>query len=419
MPSEGKGRTPARWVAAGVALAAVALAAAVLARQNRGEDSPGSSRSPGSVSQGPSLQQLIDEKCRNGGVVELSGRYVIDETLLIEGCRDLTIEGNGALLETEQLGPFTDGTQPEDKKEADDERDGEQRGTGDDEQAGQGGKRQESKRVHVLIASSSDIVVRNVTVRGPNRTDDPKVGRPGVAVYDARYAKEHGFSIQGSSQVRLENNRVEMVFGDGVNMGREPNSDVVVSGLRVERNGRQGVHVGHVSKALIERVEVVNGRRGGVDFEPAGSSWLVEDVEVRDSTFRTQLLAFPAVGGKGQVRNVRIHGNTVLSARSFLAVNGGHSGFEIYDNTASDLGTYEGAMVAIGPNVENIEFRNNRLEPRAPDRPAFSVEKATGVRITGNDVSPASVLAEGDLSSSLVCSNTTASGDEQPVACPS
>ncbi len=363
---------------------------------------------------------MINAKCRSGGVLELSGRYVIDETVLIEGCRNLTIEGNGALLETDRPGPFTDGSQPEDEEEesSDAEQEEKQSGVDQGERTTQG-KRQQSKRFHVLISGSSDIVVRNLTVRGPNRTDDPKVGRPGVAVYDARYAKEHGFSLQGSSRVRLEDNRVEMVYGDGVNMGREPNTDITISGLVVERNGRQGVHVGRVSKALIEGVDVVNGRRGGVDFEPAGSSWLVEDVEVRNSTFRTVLLAFPAVGGRGQVRNVEIHDNTVLSARSFLAVNGGHSGFEVYDNVGSDLGTYEGAMVTIGPNVDDIVVRDNRFEPRAPDRPAFSIEGATGVRITGNDVAPARVLLESDASSSLVCSNTTAAGDDQPRPCSS
>ncbi|MBW3611225.1 MAG: right-handed parallel beta-helix repeat-containing protein [Actinobacteria bacterium] len=413
-----------------IGLVVAVIAVATLVLQDRDDATSGSKAASEPSGDLAPLQDLIDARCRDGGVVELSGRYVIDDTVVIQGCRNLTIQGNGALLETDQLGPFTNGEQAggdeqanegegEEEEEANDEQEGEQGGDRGNDQSGDQGKRQESKRVHVLIADSSDIVVRNLTVRGPNRTDDAKIGRPGVAVYDARYAKEHGFSIQGSSRVRLEDNRVEMVFGDGVNMGREPSTDVTISGLTVERNGRQGVHVARVSNALIERVEVVNGRRGGVDFEPAGSSWVVEDVEVRDSTFRTELLAFPAVGGKGQVRNVKIHDNVVLSARSFLALNGGHSGFQVYDNIGSDIGTYEGAMVTIGPNINDLDFRDNRLEPRAPDRPAFKLDSVTGVRITGNDVRPVGTLLEGDASSSLVCGNTTATGDEQPIPCPS
>ncbi|MDP8962044.1 MAG: hypothetical protein M3N32_10585, partial [Actinomycetota bacterium] len=214
-----------------IGLVVAGIAVATLVFQDRDEATSGSKRASEPSGDPAPLQDLIDARCREGGVVELSGRYVIDDTVVIQGCRNLTIQGNGALLETDQLGPFTNGKQAggdgkandekanqdeEEEEEANDEQEAEQGGDrGNDQSGDQGkGKRQESKRVHVLIADSSDIVVRNLTVRGPNRTDDPKIGRPGVAVYDARYAKEHGFSIQGSSRVRLEDNRVEMVFGD-------------------------------------------------------------------------------------------------------------------------------------------------------------------------------------------------------------
>ncbi len=424
MSDAGAGRVRPRWLPPIVLAVVVAVAVGVLLvlrAQGGGDDGAGPRSSPSDSAASP-LQRLIDAKCHSGGVVSLSGRYVIDETVRIEGCRNLTIEGNDALLETDQPGPLDGGAKAAgaegDQEDDREQEDGAEERNEDGEAEGKKEKRQESKRVHVLIAGSSDIVVRDVTIRGPNRSDDPKVGRPGVAVYDVRYAKEHGFSIQGSARVLLEDNRVEMVFGDGVNIGREPSTDVTISGLTVERNGRQGVHVARVTNALIERVNVVNGRRGGVDFEPAGTKWMVEGVEVRDSTFRTELLAFPAVGGKGQVRDVRIHDNTVLSARSFLAVNGGHSGFEVYDNTGTDIGTFDGAMVVLGPNVENMVFRDNRLEPRTDDQPAFKLESATGVRITGNDVTPVRELLEGQASSSLVCGNRVAGADEQPVPCP-
>ena len=392
--------------------------------------------------QASALQDLIDDKCARGGVVALSGTYLVHETVLISGCRNLTIEGNGAVLETDQPGPFTTGggegngqeeqegrdqrdevgTQSGQTERADTENEADQ-GDGDNKR-GQGSKKgdgaskkEESKRVHVLIEDSSDVVIRDLTVRGPNRSDDPKVGQPGVATYDPRYAKEHGFAIRKSSGVRLEDNRVEAVFGDGVSIGQGVSTDIVVSGLTIERNGRQGVHLANVSGALIERVNVVNGRRGGVDFEPPGSRAVVENVEVRDSTFRTQLLAFPAVGGQGQVRNIKIYDNVVLSALSFMEVNGGHSNFEVYDNKGEDLGAFDGAMVVLGPNVANMSFRDNRLIPRSPDKPAFKLESATAVTITGNDVRPGQTLLEADNSPSLVCSNATAAGNAQPVPC--
>ncbi len=427
----------------------IAGAVAVLYSDDGGDDraEPGKPRPDQPDAQAASLQRLIDDRCAEGGVITLSGTYVVHETVVISGCRNLTIEGNGAVLETDQPGPFaTDRDSGADKgegreevgeendggeveREADEasaggdgDRTSREKGSGGTSERDGGGnsgkdKKEESKRVHVLIEEASGIVIRDLTVRGPNRSDDPKIGQPGVATYDARYAKEHGFAIRESSDVLLEDNRVEAVFGDGVSIGQGRSTDVTVSGLTVERNGRQGVHLANVSGALIERVNVVNGRRGGVDFEPPGSRAVVENVEVRDSTFRTQLLAFPAVGGQGRVRNIKIYDNTVLSALSFMEVNGGHNNFEVYDNVGEDLGAFDGAMVVIGPNVVNMSFRDNRLVPRSPDRQAFKVESATGVTITGNDVRPGRALLEADGAPSQVCSNVTATGDGQPTPC--
>lgn len=430
----------------GVAALIVAGAAFVLLRGDAGDETAERPETPPDQQapdeQATPLQRLIDDKCASGGVVALSGTYLVDDTVVIRRCRNLTIEGNGAVLETDQPGPFTseDDSDPgqgngqeEDQDEqgqigeentgtddasSTDGRDGKDGQDKDGAAEGDGTvKKEESKRVHVLIEESSGIVIRDLTVRGPNRSDDPKVGQPGVATYDPRYAKEHGFAIRKSSRVRLEDNRVDAVFGDGVSIGQGMSTDIVVSGLTVERNGRQGVHLANVSGALIERVNVVNGRRGGVDFEPPGSRAVVENVEVRDSTFRTQLLAFPAVGGQGEVRNIKIYDNVVLSALSFMEVNGGHNNFEVYANTGQDLGAFGGAMVVVGPNVSEMSFRDNRFIPRSPDKPAFKLESATGVTITGNDVRPGTSLLESDVPPARACSNTTAAGDGQPTPC--
>lgn len=99
------------------------------------------------------------------------------------------------------------------------------------------------ERAHLSIVGGSDIVVRNLRIRGAN---------PNAGVSDAAYVADreaqHGIQLHGPERVLIQRVTITDVYGDFVYIGRElrkklstwgmPSRDVTVVGNVFSRNGR-------------------------------------------------------------------------------------------------------------------------------------------------------------------------------------
>ena len=193
------------------------------------------------------VQAAIDAKCRTGGVVTLSGTYRTPGTVLIEGCRELTLRGPATF----------DGSNPD---------------------------RARSDR-HVSIRLSSDIVVEDVNVVG-TRCRQPRCEGDDVLTFNER---QHAFEIAASQRVELRRVTATDVWGDGVYVTaktfrgtpeRMPR-DVVVRDSYIQNTGRQGIAASAVDGLLVERTVVREAGRFVLSFEAESGG--AANVTVRDS----------------------------------------------------------------------------------------------------------------------------------------
>jgi hypothetical protein len=220
----------------------------------------------------------------------------------------------------------------------------------------------------------SDLVIRDLSIEGTNtgepyggsildaRGDTQKIEcvKPGFGCYCVGFEFEHGFSFIASSRVRLEESRVDAVWGDGVYVGE--GQDVAIIDVEVDRNGRQGMALVGATGVLIDGSRILHSRRGGIDLEPDAPRHRISGVEIRNTQIRSHLLAFPA-GGNGEVSDVYIHHNSILASGTPFVVSRGkaalpRSGWRIEDNVV--LNTLNSPQPGIRLEyTRGVEIRRN------------------------------------------------------------
>ena len=248
----GSGRAAGALV---VAVLVVLLAAVVAARTGRtartenGRPRPEPGGRSLRVDRASAVQSAIDARCRSGGVVQLSGTYVTPGTVVIEGCRNLTVRGPAVL----------DGSAP--------------------------GRLRTDR--HVAIRASSDVVVEDLTVVGGRCGDPPCPGDDDPAFNE----RQHGFEIAASDRVELRRVRVLDVWGDAVYVtaktfsaggaDRTPHQ-IAVRDSYVDNTGRQGVSASGVDGMVVERTVLRRVGLAALDFEAESGG--AAAVTVRDNT---------------------------------------------------------------------------------------------------------------------------------------
>jgi hypothetical protein len=164
---------------------------------------------------------------------------------------------------------------------------------------------------HWLIIGGSDITVRNMRVKGTNTVSD--IGKPGFGSYLVDFEFEHAFSILGVQGIVMTHLSADAIWGDGLyfagsDYARDPTTNVRVSNVTVDRNGRQAVALSNIDGGLFEKVRILHSRRAGYDLEPPPGN--VRNIEIRDSYINSHLHAFSSAG-HGDVSNIEIHHNVV------------------------------------------------------------------------------------------------------------
>jgi hypothetical protein len=223
-----------------------------------------------------------------GAVVRFpaGARYRVEGVIQLIEKTNLTIEGNGALIFA-----TTDGSKvipPEDLKHL-----------------------WPRQRSHLEIYGGSNIVIRDLAVRGAN----PNAGSADGAYVEALEG-QHGFDIRGVNGLLLEGVTATDTYGDLLYISGIPGTgwsrNVTVRDSHFERSGRQGIAITGGENVAILDTYIGEIGRTAIDLEPATAG--------------------------GGARFVRFEGNTFGACRHLLMNSGG-----------------------VGPNVENISFIGNRL----------------------------------------------------------
>lgn len=267
-------KTFSRLVAAAVLLAA-GLAAAPLATADPPYMPPATVDATGTTDATDALLAFIDSVPDGSTIAFPAGaNYRIDGTLDIQYRHNLTFEGNGARFFARSLGDRT--------------------------------------RRHFRFLGGSDIVVRDVVVVGASL-----VAGVGDHAYDRYREAQHGFMFSGVDTAELDGVTVTDIYGDFVYVGKDYGTGAWSKNIWVhdsvfERNGRQGIAVTAGRDVLIEDSRISEIRRATLDLEPNGPKGGAIGITFRNNEVgRGRLLFLAAVGQAGQVRDVKITGNTL------------------------------------------------------------------------------------------------------------
>jgi hypothetical protein len=295
--------------------------------------------------------------------------YRIDSTLGIEKRTGLVLQGNGATLKAV---------------------------TGADR-----------NRSHLRIRASSNVTVRNLTVRGAN----PHAGT-GEDAYRADREAQHAFNILGVDGLLLDDVQAYDVFGDFVYIGGPMLSrHVTVRNSHFERNGRQGIAITNGEDVLVEGNFIGSVRRSLFDLEPntnAGHALRVKLLLNRTGPAHNFWLA--SKGGSSDVGDVTIRGNVMEGPSGGLvwvrtpAPLSPRKSFTIDSNTFLAQGTVsdEGSVGAFFfQNCTDITITANRVTFKPDQRmPAVELRASSRVTVQGNqfDGSTEPVFADGDSS---------------------
>jgi hypothetical protein len=233
----------------------------------------------------------------------------------------------------------------------------------------------------LTLAGGSGVTVRGGTLLGSNR-----FGR-----YSYFREPWHGVEVIGSDHLRLEQLRIEDVWGDFVYLnhrGRTPARDVVLAGGYYDGNGRQGITMNSVDGLEIANVEFrdvqrmlfdhepgrngslahvdihdcrgSSGRLGFVNFHPAPQSPL-HDVTIRDHHLDQGHLRVNVDAGGSQRRNLAIVGNTSSAGGPYdrnaplIQIGGPNAGFDgVTVQHNRDVGAGTSPALAISPASTNV-----------------------------------------------------------------
>jgi hypothetical protein len=233
----------------------------------------------------------------------------------------------------------------------------------------------------LTLVGGSGVTVRGGTLLGSNR-----FGR-----YSAFREAWHGVEVNGSEHLRLEQLRIEDVWGDFVYLnhrGRTPARDVVIAGGYYAGNGRQGITMNSVDGLEIAGVEFrdvqrmlfdhepgrngslanvdihdcrgSSGRLGLVNFHPAPQSPL-HDVTIRDHHLDQGHLRVNVDASGAQRQNLSIVGNTSSAGGPYdrnaplMQIGGPHAGFDgVTVQHNRDVGAGTSPALAISPASTNV-----------------------------------------------------------------
>jgi hypothetical protein len=341
-------------------------------------------------------------------LVFAGGCYRIDQTVILADRHDLTIDGQGATFRTDD--PTGDGSTLAAPSTA------------------------ARTRAHWRLVGGSNISIQDLTVRGAN----PHPGIDYVAALEA----QHGFDIEGTSNVDLGHVTIEAVYGDFVYWGMSlaGNAPHVWSSGRLhdshmDGNGRQGISLTGAHDVSIDHNSISDVRRSTFDLEPNGNGWGVENAVISDNDVGTGRLSFVAAVGRGPVNNISILRNHLTDKAMIITVNNQQLGaprrhdWIIANNTTNlSWGTAPPAGMMTFEHVDRLTITGNIAPMQAigrtetPRGDSFvALGRTSAATIKGNSVvhSTPGIDDRGNNTGLVNCGNQILSNGpyNQPTTC--
>ena len=251
-------------------------------------------------------------------------------------------------------------------------------------------------REHVVIRDSSDIVVHDLTVQGPNRD----------GTFRAELEAQAGFDIIRSQRVTLDGITARATYGDGVYVVGA-SADVVIKNCTLDHNGRQGVAVVAGERVTVQGCTISDTGRSAIDLEPGHG--MVRTVHIQDNHVnRTTNFLLAAVGAGVGVQDVWLERNTVQGGKGVSVFVGTERsvrpGIHVIDNTGNGTSKgFEGALMRF-TRFDGIEVRGNHQRVANGVTPVL-LHDSCNAKVSGNefpDVSAsATVQQDGDCSAPI------------------
>lgn len=370
------------------------VAAAVFTLRASGtHTAPGSITADCSTDVTAQLQAWIDSVPNSSTLTFPNGTcYRIDKTIILSKRSGLTFAGNGATFRAVTSGTENSQTQ--------------------------------RTRAQFRIVQSSQIVMRNMTVKGAHPN-----GGTSESAYVVSLEAQHGFDIIASTDVLIENNTVTDVYGDFVYVGNTtPSRRVTIRGNTMARNGRQGISVTGGEDILIENNDISAVRRSTFDVEPNLASAVNRRITIARNRVGTGRLTFLAnKGAGGVVEDITIDSNVVTGKAMNIIAEAPTSlrrlRYRVTNNiTDTGYGSPSGTVFYF-KGIDGIIVRDN-VQPAQAGRNMSLVRlsNSTGADVRGNTTKYAIAALTADASSSnyYACGNryVTTGAFDKPVACP-
>lgn len=157
-----------------------------------------------------------------------------------------------------------------------------------------------SHRANWRFVDGSNLTVRNLAVRG----SDPQ------GKYDTNVEWQHGFAVEGVQGMTLSNVQSRETWGDGIFLwqGSAPNvcgddsssaRNVLISGARIERIGRQGVSVVDAEQVTLQDSTIGPVAWANVDLETDDNCEIARHVTVARNSFGSNGWGVIVNGGFG------------------------------------------------------------------------------------------------------------------------
>lgn len=142
----------------------------------------------------------------------------------------------------------------------------------------------------VRIILSHDIVIQNLAIVGPATLADIQSRVFG----SGDRQDDHGLDLESVQRVTVSNVQISNTWGDGVYIrsinyagNNSPSTDVRLSGLTLDVNGRNNISIISANGLTISGVRGSNASLHAVDGEPNRSTDVLSNITITDSDFRT------------------------------------------------------------------------------------------------------------------------------------
>lgn len=247
------------------------------------------------------------------------------------------------------------------------------------------------KRSQFAVRGGSGHRFYNMEIQGANFISWTEEGS-----YNSKLEAQHGFDIEGATDIEIKDCHIHNVYGDFVYVGiwnagtMAWANGVKITNNNLHDNGRQGIAMVGASNVLIEGNTIKNTRRSTFDIEPDNEGSGASNIAIRNNTVGEGRLLFLASGGQqGSINNVEVSGNYLvgrpLSIGVYTRIQGSRKNWVITNNKSEGYAFGSPIALMTFEGVDNVEVTGNIHEFQV-GQPTDAVKliAVRGYKVEGN-----------------------------------